>query len=232
MQEKLEGLFELQTGTTNTPYSIRHRLALAHAYESLGYPDLAAGDAYKALLLVDECAEEGEFHEEALGAALSDYQTQLSSSEDDTDKVVLWAKSAWLKSAYVSTGLLLERQRVLICVRYQVLIPCLIQCGCLRSAAGFIQRASRAFPDEEVLASYRETLGSALQSHPAFVGSDTDSIKIEDYPDKGSVRRELYPWNHHEPDRFSPEALQLLNGEMTIIAPKLEVRVAELPVLR
>lgn len=83
-----------------------------------------------------------------------------------------------------------------------------------------------------MLASYRETLDSKLRLHLNLKEDDLGSISIEDYPDKGSVRRELYPWNHHEPDRFSPEALQFLNDEMDRVAPKLEVRVVELPILK
>ncbi|KAL1611863.1 hypothetical protein SLS60_000084 [Paraconiothyrium brasiliense] len=75
-------------------------------------------------------------------------------------------------------------------------------------------------------------LESKLRSHFTVKINDIDDINIDDYPDKGFVRRELYPWNQHEPDRFSPEALQFLNDEMKRIAPKLEVRVAELPLLR
>ncbi|KAJ4357477.1 uncharacterized protein N0V89_002053 [Didymosphaeria variabile] len=213
LQDRLDELAKLQTDTLEKPYSIHHRLSLANAYRSLGYPDLAAGDAYKALLLVDECVETGEFHDEALEAATSDYQEQSGSLEEDTDKVIQWAKSCGLKHAY------------------EILIPCLIYCGCLRSAAGFIKRALRAFPEEESLASYRKTLDLKLRSHFTLKNNDIDAINIEDYPDKGFVRRELYPWNQHEPDRFSPEALQFLNEEMERIAHKLEVRVSELPLL-
>jgi hypothetical protein len=99
LQERLERLATLQTGTLDNPYSITHRLALANAYRSLGYPDLASGDAYKALLLVDECSEQGEFHEEALEAATKDYQAQNDSSEEDHEKVALWAQSFCLESA-------------------------------------------------------------------------------------------------------------------------------------
>lgn len=99
LQERLEGLAKLQAGTLDNPYSITHRLALANAYRSLGYPDLAAGDAYKALLLVDECAEEGEFHEEALEAATKDFQEQNGSSDENTEQIVLWAQSSCLGSA-------------------------------------------------------------------------------------------------------------------------------------
>lgn len=57
------------------------------------------------------------------------------------------------------------------------------------------------------------------------------SIDIDDLPDKSLVRRELYPWNDHEPDRTSSESLHLLNEQMGNVAPKLEVCATELPVL-
>jgi hypothetical protein len=60
---------------------------------------------------------------------------------------------------------------------------------------------------------------------------DLKDVEIDDYPDKGLVRREQYPWNHHEPDRSSDECLEFLNNEMASIAPRLEVRISELPLL-
>lgn len=40
---------------------------MADAYQEQGYPDLALGDAYLALLLLDEVRDEsGEWHEDAL----------------------------------------------------------------------------------------------------------------------------------------------------------------------
>ncbi|KAF1975508.1 hypothetical protein BU23DRAFT_530036 [Bimuria novae-zelandiae CBS 107.79] len=211
LQERLDELLKLQKGTADRPYSIRHRLALANAYSSLGYPDLAAGDAYKALLLVDEVGEEGEYHDNALEAAVDDYQEQRGLADSDTEKVILWAKSCWLKDAY------------------DILISCLIQCGCLRRAAAFIKRASRIFPDTS--ASTREALQRRLHSQSNLDSHDSTIEFTEDYPEKGLVRRELYPWNQHEPDRFSSEVLEFLNGEMKRVAPKLEVRVSELPLL-
>jgi hypothetical protein len=68
----LAKLVELQGSLADQPYSISLRLKLAATYRNLGYPDLAAGDAYKALLLVDEVLEEGEYHEKALNSANSD----------------------------------------------------------------------------------------------------------------------------------------------------------------
>jgi hypothetical protein len=74
-------------------------------------------------------------------------------------------------------------------------------------------------------------LTSKLQSYYTEHGENFDDVEVEDYPDKGLVRRENYPWNEHEPDRFSDECLRFLNEEMADIAPKLEVKVSELPLL-
>lgn len=72
---------------------------------------------------------------------------------------------------------------------------------------------------------------SNLRTHYQKEGENVDDVEVEDYPDKGLVRRENYPWNEHEPDRHSDECLQFLNEELASIAPKLEVRVSELPLL-
>jgi hypothetical protein len=84
---------------------------LANAYRGLGYPDLAIGDAYKALLLVDEVAEEGEYHDEALEAANADYLSEKAAglninagdeagSKEDGE-VVSWAQKHLSRTAYV-----------------------------------------------------------------------------------------------------------------------------------
>ena len=92
-----------------------HRLNLAKAYRSLGYPDLAIGDAYKALLLVDEVAEKGEYHDEALEAAYADYLSAgvvgltidptNGAQNDEDDKTVIWAQMHLSRTAYVREGL-------------------------------------------------------------------------------------------------------------------------------
>jgi len=51
------------------PYDLVLYLERAQIYGELGYPDLSAGDSYRALLLHDECVNEGfEYHEQALEA--------------------------------------------------------------------------------------------------------------------------------------------------------------------
>jgi len=52
-----------------SPYSISTRLALTNHYIDLGYPDLAAGEAYLALLLIDEYEDEsGEWNDDVVHA--------------------------------------------------------------------------------------------------------------------------------------------------------------------
>jgi hypothetical protein len=112
---RFQELLELQRHTLDQPYSIVHRLRLARVYRDFGYPDLAAGDAYKALLLIDEVVEDGEYHERAVEAALIDLTLVSNNMHDDCccqatsermhldDKVkaAKWAKTCWSRTAYV-----------------------------------------------------------------------------------------------------------------------------------
>jgi hypothetical protein len=107
----------------------------------------------------------------------------------------------------------------------------LLDCGCLRSAFDYVSRAKKTFPDDSVFKEYSDSLNKCLRSHFEAEGEALEDADVDDYPDKGLVRREQYPWNHHEPDRFSAECLDFLNQELATIAPRLEVRVAELPIL-
>lgn len=59
----------LTSQLSNSPYECRCYLKRALCHELLGFPDLAAGDAYRALLLTDEVQDEsGEYHEQAIEA--------------------------------------------------------------------------------------------------------------------------------------------------------------------
>jgi hypothetical protein len=130
LQKRLAKLAELRDSLPEDAYSIVLRLKLAIAYRNLGYPDLAVGEAYKALLLTDEVAEEGEFHHEALSAAKSDISSTRAIAfanevrqeyaaidhtkccctqtdkpptdpeELDDNEAMSWAKSCWSKTAY------------------------------------------------------------------------------------------------------------------------------------
>ncbi|KAF2275993.1 uncharacterized protein EI97DRAFT_419745 [Westerdykella ornata] len=239
-KDRLVKLQELQESVINRPYSIVQRLRLALAYRSLGYPDLALGDAYKALLLADEVADEGEFHEQALRAAkediTSDLHSQLASElpyivpgvdhttctctaestgsdEGDEPMAVTIARNCWSKTAYA------------------IVVQSLIDCGCLRSAFDYITRALQAFPSNRHFKALRETILQKLRSHFSSKGDNFDAADVEEYPDMGLVRREKYPWNNYEPDRFSEESLRIMNEEMALVAPKLEIKKTTLLIL-
>ncbi|KAL8686086.1 MAG: hypothetical protein Q9218_007359, partial [Villophora microphyllina] len=78
----------------------------------------------------------------------------------------------------------------------------------------------------EIIKKYNTIL---LEKNPNW--NNWDWNPRTDLPEQGHARRELYPWNHHEPDRFSKENLSILNERIKKIAPKCEVRVTSLPVL-
>lgn len=109
----------------------------------------------------------------------------------------------------------------------------LTSCDNLKSAAGFLLKRwpSRHREEKESEARY-QTLETRLNQHLAeyfkTVPFDWRELPIEHYPDRSLVRRELYAWNHHEPDRCSEESVKYLNDEMAKFAPKLEVKVTEL----
>jgi hypothetical protein len=131
----------------------------------------------------------------------------------DDVEAVTWAKTCWSKTAY------------------DYLVGGLIDCGCLRSAWDYNTRALRAFPNMPSFEAYQERLKLKLRAYFESIGENFNNVDVLEYPDKGLVRRELYPWNEYEPDRFSSESIQFLNEEMTKVAHQLEVKVANLPLL-
>lgn len=59
----------LTSQLSDSPYECGCYLKRALCHEILGFPDLAAGDAYRALLLTDEVQNESsEYHEQAIEA--------------------------------------------------------------------------------------------------------------------------------------------------------------------
>ncbi|CAG9971917.1 unnamed protein product [Clonostachys byssicola] len=226
-EQLLDRRLQLTEALGSLPYDLIHYLERSVVHSDLGYPDLAAGDAYRALLLCDEVANEGfEYHEQALeslqmhvgvalpevlsfGALRNEWSLTPGSNPDGP------TEAATMKMATIAS------------IRaYQILSLSLLLCGCLKSAATFCARGLNMAP------SNRELLD--VQGHIHTVSSrklNKSGVDINDLPDHGLVRREVYPWNNHEPDRFSDESLSALNADLEQMAPKCEVRVATLPVL-
>ncbi|EON69535.1 hypothetical protein W97_08795 [Coniosporium apollinis CBS 100218] len=240
LEALLSNLETLRENSAEKPYSISNHLALAEAYANLGYPDLCAGEAYKALLLVDELSDEsGEYHELVVEAAeadirqakdgarpLAEQSLQIEANapvvnEDDgvTDALaqdaMAFAEKQWSGTAYIQ------------------LTESLMACGCLKSALEYCKRGCQAHTENSILRRLDQEIRHQLQQYFENRGItwEEKDMNIEDYPDRGLVRRELYPWNDHEPDRCSENSLRLLNEQMVEVAPKLEVRATSLPLL-
>jgi hypothetical protein len=230
-----------------SPYNPEIYLERALCHELLGFPDLAVGDAYKALLLTDEVSDDsGEYHGatvEAISKAnhIPDGgEHSGSETRDDTAGPDATSIHSDGKPVRKHSGGEIEKSLIEDIARYSarrafvVLTRTLSSCGCLRSAFDFSETGLRAFPNYLRLQQLQDKLVDTWKrdqqrKETAYDLSAFDPRK--DLPENGFVRRELYPWNMHEPDRFSPSSLSSLNISMRRVAPKCEVRTVSLPLL-
>ncbi|KAI4139769.1 MAG: hypothetical protein LQ341_004088 [Variospora aurantia] len=231
----------LTSQLSESPYSYFIYLKRAQCYGDLGYPDLGAGDAYRALLLIDEISDDsGEYHEQAV-ETLQNHLARGSSIEGNTERkcegkndLCKQANNAGQEdsSFFLSPESLTVNDDRLFC--FALLSHFLTQCGCLRSAYDFAERGLGYSPSDSRFLSLRsqivETYNTTLLVKDRHCDDCNFSAKGE-LPEQGYSRRELYPWNHHEPDRFSDESLRSLDGQIKKLAPKCEIRSVELPVL-
>ncbi|KAL9604022.1 MAG: hypothetical protein Q9219_000784 [cf. Caloplaca sp. 3 TL-2023] len=211
------------------PYSSFIYSERGSCYESLGYPDLAIGDIYRALLLSDEVVDEsGEYHEEALAAYAQDLGFDKVAGDGTGPSVDADASKQCLHPELIAS---INADRSNLYVRLSLL---LLRCGCLRSAYAFAERCLGGNPeDPKALDSRRQILQTynarLLEKDPGW--NDWSYNPKTELPEQGHARREFYPWNDHEPDRFSDESLRFLNQRMKQVSPKSEVRAVSLPVL-
>lgn len=237
----------------SSPYNPEFYLDRARCHEELGFADLAAGDAYKALLLTDEVRDEsGEYHEQAIEALkahrkgseeIGDNKGYFGHAVNENvngktkaDALPLdgYTEEATIEeenkeSVWEETARLYARQ----C--FKTLARTLLKCGCLKSAYDFSSRGLSSFPldrklrhiQDQILETNRQ---NQLQRDPAWSPSNLNPKT--DLLEQGSVRRELYPWNSHETDRFSESSLTFLCSEMLKVTQKCEVRAVSLPLLQ
>ncbi|KAJ4230089.1 hypothetical protein NW759_003450 [Fusarium solani] len=226
-EQLLDRRSQLTEGLVSLPYDLILYLERAVVHSDLGYPDLAAGDAYRALLLADEVLNEGfEYHDQALESLqmhtavplpdvlvhgnLPEDELHVSQGDSEGDDVV-------------------RRLATLASVRaYQILSLGLLLCGSLKSAASFCQRGLKLCPSNRELLDTKNNINTVARRR---LRRDDVDIDYPNLPDGGLVRREVYPWNDHEPDRFSAESLTDLNEHLSQMAPKCAVEVATLPIL-
>lgn len=235
-----------------SPYNAETYLDRAYCHEELGFPDLAVGDAYKALLLTDEVLDEsGEYHEQAFEAIAKaqhlpaggegiGYENSGSETRDDASHESSTSTHSHGNSVSKHPGGEIDKSLVEDIARYcarrtfVVLTRALSKCGCSRSAFNFSERGLKAFPDYLRLRQLQDNILDTWQrdqrrNHPQWDPSTFDPRR--DLPEHGSVPRVLYPWNLHEPVRFSASSLSFLNRIVGKLAPKCEVRAVSLPLL-
>ncbi|KAL2157031.1 hypothetical protein VTH06DRAFT_7947, partial [Thermothelomyces fergusii] len=220
----LERRRQLTGALARSPYDLILYLERAVVHSDLAYPDLAAGDAYRALLLADEVRDESfEYHDQAK-EALGRYRTapcpevlNHGSLVEDLGQGVGAAGEHELLADIASVRC------------FQILSLSLLLCGCLKSALEFCEGGLKMAPHNREL---HETKGYIEQVARRRLRKGPDEpVEVHMLPDRGVVRREVYPWNTYEPDRYSADALSFLNSKLAAVAPKCEVRVSSLPVL-
>ena len=221
-EQLLDRRLQLTEGLVSLPYDLILYLERAVVHSDLGYPDLAAGDAYRALLLTDEVNTEGfEYHDNALESLL------MHTGVPQPEVLAYGNLSDELPGDLGDNEAAAQRLAALSSIRaYQILSLSLLLCGCLKSAATFCDRGLQIAPGNQDLQN--------TKAHIQVVASRKlrrEDFDVNDLPDDGLVRREVYPWNDHEPDRFSPSSLDALNADLEAMAPKCEVKVAILPIL-
>jgi len=227
LQELLERRQHISDLIAESSYQPQYYLLRSRIYAELGYPDLAVLDAYKTLLLVDEYLEDsGEYHFQVL-AALETGSSSARHLEHDADSQFILEVESDLK--HMDDPEQNEDQCIELAAAYGraariCSIHYLTTIGCLRSAFVFVQQV-QPFMESNVQAT------AEVERFYSIASDDGATISMDTLVDRAYVRREIYPWNTHEEDRNTNEALELLNRQIATVSTKLEVKVTELPVL-
>ncbi|CAK7263846.1 hypothetical protein SEPCBS119000_000707 [Sporothrix epigloea] len=243
------------------PYDMVSYLRRALVYADLAYPDLAIGDAYRALLLTEELEDDCCKYNKQPYESMKVYADDLEKKglpdvlRGMTPGNELPKKASWSGGYYDGYGsddsvdwddeldihgsdddferdpvpLIIEKLAWLVEVRCcQIISLNLFICGCFASASVYCLRGRSMTPRNKALQKMEQLIDVAGFSRSRQSGVAYSPMKL---PDRGLVRREVYPWNTHEPDRCLPASLAFLNAQLAEAAPKCEVRAIQLPVL-
>ncbi|KAJ5121775.1 hypothetical protein N7526_008712 [Penicillium atrosanguineum] len=210
-------LLEARAQATAQLYADPHNphlyLNRARLYEKLGFPDLAAADAYRALSLLESVVDPDgfEFHAKKVVKTVIDTPaTQKDNGDENEDENEDEDEEKEEDDGTVPVTQ--DEYDALIGDVYIVLVV-------VSSAVD-----ATVMPTSSIKTIYK--------FHTDVQGDiDLESIDSAALPAQGKARRVLYPWNKHEPDRRAPEELRFLNERLAEIAPKCEVRAVALPAL-
>ena len=225
--------------------------ALIHAH--LGYHDLSSSDAYRAMLGVErfrewseEVADEYEFLDLDAGAASKGLFSGLGltgvlhpelrwvARGEEVGKGTESGGSEWVLSQIDRASL-------------WAIIRSLTEAGCLKLAQTYLRSAVTKFSSNGDVGLWEDLAQGVLTKlDPNAAPTPTNESNTEilftkkNLPIRGLSRREVYPWNHYEPDRFAPSTLEKINASMRECCVSTgseggawcEVRCVELPRLR
>jgi hypothetical protein len=219
------------------PHNPAHHICRGWIHSKLGFPDLAAADAYRALTLLESVADPDSSEYRAWKRVGS---TESSGDGDSGPSDSVEEDFAALRIAEGSEGgeeedgdfelVSQEEYEASIGDVYRLLVRSLFDCGCTKDAYEFCVRALHL--SDVIKSSDRDVLQCLLSEIQQFgrrkdgEGFDASRLEIQ-----GFARRVVYPWNMHEPDRSSSEVVQFLNERLQHVAPKCEVRSVALPSL-
>ncbi|WEW58767.1 hypothetical protein PRK78_004235 [Emydomyces testavorans] len=229
----------------DTHNPLRH-LQRGKIHFELGFPDLAAADAYRALTLFEYVLDpESEYVARKRREFMNDDGAMRSLELEKRTSEISFCDSEDLNEA--RSGENCEKNTLFEDVSwndyyenigdvYILLVESLVHCGCMRDAYDFcaqgLKLAQGAEEDarNEVLGKLMYVIkrSSADLECWTYQGNGFDPAGLQA---QGFARRVLYPWNTHEPDRNSPKVMELLNKRLEQVAPKCEVRAVKLPAL-
>src|SRR4051794_15899607 len=170
------------------PHNPHIHLERGLIYEKLGFPDLAAADAYRALSLLESVIDPDgfEFHAKKKidPSAPAPEKTDESDDEDEDEDTIPVTE---------------EEYDALIDQVYVLLVRSLVRCGCYRDAFEFGVRGLGLLREKKSAAASVITLTEQMdrikQIYQSRTGSDTDleSIDPSVLPAQGFAHRVLYP---------------------------------------
>ncbi|CAK7266020.1 hypothetical protein SEPCBS119000_001810 [Sporothrix epigloea] len=245
LEERQNLTFALQM----QPYDIILYLRRAVVYTNMGYPDLAIGDAVRAGRLCGELCDYDFVHSRSTYDTLRGYAAGIAAGGQplgESEILCGMTREQFLAvvHARIESGNI--RFRMDEEIRGDPLLPIcsemvfnaerricqimafnLFLCGSLGSAYNECEDGLREDPGNRELLQIKalvETAGRQRLRQSGGLDSEFDPACL---PDRGFVRREVYPWNTHEPDRCSPASVASLNEQLAKVAPKCEVRAVQ-----
>ncbi|EXJ77168.1 hypothetical protein A1O3_10326 [Capronia epimyces CBS 606.96] len=191
-------------------------LQRAVIYEALGCSELALADAYVSYTLCEVALE---------GPDISD----LEPVEPNGDP--------WPTSEDSTVALAHKYRSLILLCRSALILGCQHQAKlwiddllALKRQLQTAEEKESTMPHEAAVDEFCD-FWTIYTADATLKNSVSELRKCPKFALFGQSQRQVYPWNDHEPDRMSREALDEINGKLHEAAPDLEVEISVLPTL-